>query len=392
MPIDARREQRHIWSEYKRFSAQIGEEIIWFKFDVDGSSYDDIYDEGGKGYLPAIRCMALWVDQIEDPEQYSGEGRRPTQRIRFAVSGEELQLRGISTYETHGAEIGGLKPAAPYPPQPGRDAAPWLDDRLNDVIFYDNRFYSVSNFQIRGRLKNRDVIIGVAALELKPEDESVFDFFPLGTKTMDVLDDQSNAENLDIYVRYLDLNTPQHVTLQFGVELEGTWTATASNEDGQVAIPITVSGTDIEMDISSFVSGFPWNWELRQRTPSGQSLLVYRGKIYEVVQVDDDDQETEELDIFIEVDTQSTVDLEFRDPDTDALLDLDGEWDAYIESYTGVWAVPVDSTDQDNGVITLDFTELESQLPAAWWLVQTAPTSQTFTVYEGTVYLIEQEQ
>lgn len=399
MPIDARREQRHIWKEYKRFSGQIGEEILWFKFDMDGSSYDDIYDEGGKGYLPAIRCMALWVDQIEDPEQYSGEGRRPTQRLRFAVSGEELQLRGISTYEAHGASLGYLRPDAPYPPQPGRDAAPWLDDRLNDVVFYDNRFYSVSNFQIRGRLKNRDVIIGVAALELKPEDESVFDFFPLGKQIMDIQGDQSNAENLDIYVRYLGLNPPQSVTIQFdldqGDELTGTWTARAINDNGQVSIPVTqVSVSEVELDLSSFTESadFPWHWELLQTSASGQITVVFRGNIYEVVAVPGDSEGTEELDIFIQDDNlASTVDLEFRDPDTDALLDLDGEWDAYIESYTGVWSVPLDATDQDNGVITLDFTDIEDRLPATWWLVQTAPNSQTFVVYEGTAYLIEQE-
>lgn len=388
MPIDTRREQRHIWREYRRFFRQIGEKVIWFQFDTGASSYDDIYDEGGKDYRPGIHVPALWVDQIEDPEQYSGEGRRPTQRIRFAVSSMALALRGISPYEAHGNELGSARPSAPLPPQVGRPSSPWLDDRLNDVIYYDQRFYSLSQFQIRGRLRSQDVIIGVAGIELIPEDESVFDFFPYGNQICDVQDDESGASALDIWVRH---SSPRTVTLDFDFTLEGTWSAIAENSEGTSEIPVTVSGDEIELDLSGFDSGFPWTWKLFQRTPSNQRITVYYGNIYEVVEVVDDDDDTEWLDIYIEDDDlPSTFTVEFRDPETNQLMDdLSGEWDAYIELASGTWGVPL--VDNDDGTIDLDFTEFEAQLPATWWLVQTAPTGQVFKVHEGNVYLVEQE-
>lgn len=54
---------------------------------------------------------------------------------------------------------------------------PWWDDRLNDILYYDSRYYEISNFGIRGRARG-DVVIAVAGIETQPEDELVFDSFP----------------------------------------------------------------------------------------------------------------------------------------------------------------------------------------------------------------------
>lgn len=164
--IDTRRETAHIFKEFGRFQNKIGEGVIWFKFDLT-SSYDDVYDEGGKDYLPGIAVPVLWIDQIEDSENYSAEGRRPTQRIRFAVSARSVNETGIDATEAHGGRLWDVKPSG----------KPWWDDRLHDIIYYDGRFYEISNFSIRGRAR-QDVIIGVSGIETQPEDERVFDLFP----------------------------------------------------------------------------------------------------------------------------------------------------------------------------------------------------------------------
>lgn len=164
--IDTRREAQHVFKELSRYQNKVGEAVIWFKFDLE-SSYDDVYDEGGKNYLPGVAVPVLWIDQIEDVETYSAEGRRPTQRIRFACSARTINETGIDATEAHGGRLWDTKP----------ESKPWWDDRLNDIIYYDGRYYEISNFQIKDRMR-QDIIIGVSGIETQPSDERVFDLFP----------------------------------------------------------------------------------------------------------------------------------------------------------------------------------------------------------------------
>jgi len=163
--IDTRRETNHIFKELSRYQNKVGEGVIWFKFDLD-SSYDSVYDEGGKNYLPGVAVPALWIDQIEDTETYGPEGRRPTQRIRLACSARSIDEAGLGATEAHGGRLWDVKPDKP-----------WWDDRLNDIMYYDGRFYEISNFQIRG-CSRQDVVIGISGIETQPADEHIWDLFP----------------------------------------------------------------------------------------------------------------------------------------------------------------------------------------------------------------------
>lgn len=169
MAIDARREAGHISREFTRYQMTIGESIMWFCFDAVHSRYDSVYDEGYRRYETSRKIPVLWIDQQEANEDYSPEGRRPTQRLRFAVSARTLHECGIDVTEAHGDR---LWDQAPNPV--------WKDDRLNDLLYYDGRFYEVSNFQIRGRVQGEDVIIGVSGIETKPDDELTLDLVPTG--------------------------------------------------------------------------------------------------------------------------------------------------------------------------------------------------------------------
>ena len=165
--MDPRREARQIWKHMKRYQSDIGETIIYYKFDVDASTYDEVYDEGYRRYETGIRIPILWVDQSESPEDYAAEGRRPTQRVRLAVSARDIHEGGISVTEVHGNRL-----------TDGSPSTVWRYDRVNDIFYYDNRFYEVSSFQIRGRVKGEDVIIGITGIETFPEDDALMDFTP----------------------------------------------------------------------------------------------------------------------------------------------------------------------------------------------------------------------
>src|SRR5687768_15973321 len=104
--MDPRREVRQIHKHFDRYQQSIGEGLIYYRFNTVDSEYDSVYDEGFRQYLPGVRVPILWVDQMEAMEQYAAEGRRPTQRIRLAVSSLSLHECGISVTEAHGNQVG----------------------------------------------------------------------------------------------------------------------------------------------------------------------------------------------------------------------------------------------------------------------------------------------
>lgn len=165
--MDPRREVRQIHKHFGRYHKNIGEALIYYRFDAVDSQYDRVYDEGFRRYKNGVKVPILWVDQMEAMEQYAAEGRRPTQRIRLAVSSVSLYECGISITEVHGNQINNTSPS---------DV--WRLDRMHDLFYYDGRFFEVSGFQIRGRVKGEDVIIGITGIETFPADDAVLDFLP----------------------------------------------------------------------------------------------------------------------------------------------------------------------------------------------------------------------
>jgi hypothetical protein len=165
--MDTRREARQIWKHFDQYTTDIGESLVYFKFDAVLSVYDRVYDEGYRKYEKGIRIPILWVDQSEATEDYAPEGRRPTQRIRLAVSAIKLHEANISVTEAHGNRL-----------TDGSPSTIWRYDRVHDIMYYDGRYYEVSAFQIRGRVKGEDVIIGITGIETYPSDDMFFDFSP----------------------------------------------------------------------------------------------------------------------------------------------------------------------------------------------------------------------
>ena len=168
--MDSRREVRQIWKHFGRYHQTIGEALLYYKFDAENSEYDSVYDEGFRRYHTGIRMPILWVDQMEAVEDYSAEGRRPTTRMRCAVSALSMYEAGISVTEVHGNQLTDESPSEV-----------WRQDRMHDIYWYDDRFFEVAGFQIRGRVQGEDVIIGISGIETFPADDALLDLLPGGT-------------------------------------------------------------------------------------------------------------------------------------------------------------------------------------------------------------------
>jgi hypothetical protein len=164
--MDPRREARQIWKHFGRYQTTIGEALIYYRFNADTSHYDSVYDEGYRRYHTGVRIPILWVDQTEATEEYTSEGRRPTQRLRCAVSAREMFEAGFSVTEVSGNREQDTSPSEI-----------WRRDRNHDIVWYDARYFEISAYQIRGRVQGEDVIIGITAIETFVDD-TFFDFLP----------------------------------------------------------------------------------------------------------------------------------------------------------------------------------------------------------------------
>jgi hypothetical protein len=147
----------------------VGEALLYYRFDTENSTWDRVYDEGFRRYHTAVRVPLLWVDQQEATEDYMPEGRRPTQHLRVAVAARDMYEAGISVTEAHGNRL--------QDPDPGGNPD-WREDRNNDIMYYDGRYYEVSSFQIRGRVKGEDVVIGITGIEVYRDDDLILDLQP----------------------------------------------------------------------------------------------------------------------------------------------------------------------------------------------------------------------
>jgi hypothetical protein len=165
--MDTRREVRAIWKHFDKYYGYIGEGMVYYRFDADNSKYDRVYDEGYRQYHGGVVVPILWADQQEATEDYAPEGRRPTQRLRCAVSAKNMYEAGFSPTEVHGNRIYDTSPSDT-----------WRRDRMHDLCFYDGRYWEISGYQIRGRARGEDVIIGITAIETFPDDDMKFDYTP----------------------------------------------------------------------------------------------------------------------------------------------------------------------------------------------------------------------
>lgn len=149
--MDDRRELAYAFRTYDRFTQGMGEEVEWWELDTTASSLHPVYDEpGNRVYKSPVRVTMIQIDETEPVEISGHEGRHSTGSIRASVTAKALREAGISA--THASA-----------PQ-----------HLNDVIYWNGRYFGVGSFQIRGRIRG-DVVIGVSAVEVMEFEEYVYD-------------------------------------------------------------------------------------------------------------------------------------------------------------------------------------------------------------------------
>jgi hypothetical protein len=161
--MDVRREINSIHEKYRKYQHITSEFVVWYPFLPLGTNvtttsvYDDVYDEGiygagGRKYGDGVVIPVLLVTETEDARRSIADGRQPTQTIEAKISIRDMRDAGIENvweYQPH----------------------------LNDIFIYDGRFYGLSDYRVRGRLK-AEVFVIVQGFEIYVDQEFVNDIGP----------------------------------------------------------------------------------------------------------------------------------------------------------------------------------------------------------------------
>jgi len=130
------------------YQREHGETILWYELDGKLSVYNEVFNARHKVYREPVAVPVLWVIYNEDVQESTPEGGRHVPSLQFAVSMWEFRRLGISDpydYERH----------------------------LNDMVVYYGEYFSVGEYTPQGRLWRDDVILGINAIRIFPEEELV---------------------------------------------------------------------------------------------------------------------------------------------------------------------------------------------------------------------------
>lgn len=130
------------------YQREHGETVVWYELDAKTSVYDETFNVRNKVYRPPVVVPALWVIYTEDVQESTAEGGRHVPTLQFAVSMWEFRRLGISD---------------PYD----------FERHLNDLVVYYGEYFSIGEYSPQGRLWRDDVILGINAIRVYPEEEMV---------------------------------------------------------------------------------------------------------------------------------------------------------------------------------------------------------------------------
>lgn len=162
--MDTRRELGLINKQVRIRNREAGEYVIWYEFKPfnEGTVYDDVYDEGapgsaGRAYATGVPVPTIYVEEVEDSYRAIDDGRLPTQTVRLTILFQDLVNSGVSDareYKNH----------------------------LNDVFEYDQRFYKIQDYRVRGRLHKANMsgesVVSVVGYEVILDQEFPFSHGP----------------------------------------------------------------------------------------------------------------------------------------------------------------------------------------------------------------------
>ena len=129
--------------------AQVGDAVLWFRFESEASVTNDVYDEGsgvGRVFRPPVPVPTLHVTHNEGSTENRDTGFYFNDDLHFTASLSQVARTGLTF-----ADIS-------------------HQSYLKDRVQYDNKLFRITNIQVLVQIQQRDLILSVEATQLKPDE------------------------------------------------------------------------------------------------------------------------------------------------------------------------------------------------------------------------------
>lgn len=138
-----------ILSAMRGYAENQGDWLTYYRFDELHTVVDDVYDEAiGDGllFLPPVRMQCLHVTHVEGGNENSDRG--------FYYN-DDLDARiGFDLFLQAGMTMADIA----------------TGDYLKDRVLYDRKLFRVTQLAVEGQVQERDLIVGLSATQLKPDE------------------------------------------------------------------------------------------------------------------------------------------------------------------------------------------------------------------------------
>lgn len=147
--FNADSETARIFHGIQGFERNYGDWLNYFRFNAALSQTDPVYGEAtgaGRVYNGPYRIPATHITHIEGQNEYGDKGFYYSDSLSAQISFKDFISCGLSYADI---ETGGY---------------------LNDRVVYDRKLFRITDLAIRGQIQERDIMVGLDAQQLKPDE------------------------------------------------------------------------------------------------------------------------------------------------------------------------------------------------------------------------------
>lgn len=138
-----------ILTAMRGYAENNGDWITYYRMNADATVMDPVYDEAvGQGliYHPPVRVQCIHVIHVEGANENSDRGFYYNDDLDAKIAFDLFIQAGMTM-----ADIA-------------------TGNYLKDRVLYDRKLFRVTQLAVEGQIQERDIIIGLSATQLKPDE------------------------------------------------------------------------------------------------------------------------------------------------------------------------------------------------------------------------------